>query len=181
MSDQFTQADAEALGWRFVHEQPAYDEALGDGITRSYPASYVAEKNIDGGLITEQAEEKDLLVERIRLYETRLQSADDELPAVPQDEEEPSGAEDVTVPAVTPVAPGASGLNDIVYDGEKTIHVIAGEVAEPEQGAWAERDADLGIDREAERIAAEEARAEAQQLAIAASLEEAASAEPDEA
>jgi hypothetical protein len=124
MSDTFTQADAEALGWRFVHEQPTTTVDLGDGISRRTPASYVAEKNYNSGLQTQQGETPALLLERIRSWE-----------------------QDRPVPAETSPELDPATQNDTIYDGEKTSFVQAGEEVEPEQGAWKEHDEVVGVDR----------------------------------
>jgi hypothetical protein len=71
---RFSKAEAEARGWAFTHAQPATIEDLGDGITRSTPASYRAEKSRPGGMVTEEGETIGLLLERIHSWE-RLQDS----------------------------------------------------------------------------------------------------------
>lgn len=137
MSD-FTKADAEAAGWVFVHAEPEGVEDLGDGITRTTPASYRAEKQVTGGLVNEQAESEEKLVERIGLYEAQLvQKQVTENP--PTLVKATDDSESVVAVEADPVAGSAvdSSLNEAIYDGEKMVHIAAGQVVEPDQGAWA--------------------------------------------
>lgn len=127
---KFTKADAKAAGWLFVHEQPEVVEELGDGITRTTPASFRAEKPLTGGgMLNEQAESLQKLIERIGHYEGHLEQK-----GVDQQSQ---------VVVATP-----SHLNDAIFDGAGMTFVRDGEIVEPEQGAWAEIDSERGIERE---------------------------------
>lgn len=69
---RFTQADAEAAGWAFVHEQEAITEPLGGGRTRLIPGVFRAEKYVKDSLVNEVGETKGQLLDRIEAYETHL-------------------------------------------------------------------------------------------------------------
>lgn len=66
---RFSKAEAEAAGWSFAHEQVENVDILGDGISRTKPASLRAEKYQDGKIINEEADSIGKLLERIALYE----------------------------------------------------------------------------------------------------------------
>lgn len=87
---RFSRADAEAKGWKIVHEREEFtiNESGTQGRTRLQPASYRAEKIADGHTINEEAESIGLLLERISLYEAQLESKQVEQTAVPVNDNE---------------------------------------------------------------------------------------------
>lgn len=164
---QFSKADAEAAGWVFTHADPGRVDDLGDGNTKTIEPSYVAEKALPGGgLITEQGHSEEILVERIALYEEHLvQKGVDQSNAGQAAHQDAEAAAQAGELVVTDLNTGATKLiapsvNDAIYDGKEMTHVVAGEVAKPADGAWAQIDADRGIVRGPEAAPAAETPAE---------------------
>jgi hypothetical protein len=93
---RFSKAEAERLGWEFVHKQDEIVEDLGDGITRTTPAVLRAEKRIGTSLINETAETIGKLLERIHLYEKQPLA----LPGSPEPGPDPEAAKVIYDPTV---------------------------------------------------------------------------------
>ena len=66
---RYSKAEAEARGWRFVHEKDEEIVHTAAGEQRIIPANIQAEKTVGTTLVTEQAETIGLLLERIARYE----------------------------------------------------------------------------------------------------------------
>ena len=152
---RFTKAHAERLGWLFVHEQPETVTDIGNGLSKTIPANYRAEKPLGGGgLINEQADSEEKLLERIKLYEDSL---------VPADlSEEPSTEDDLNPNHATP------GAEQFVVTPEERV----------EQAAQAEADA-LEAQEAAAAASHEDPQPEAQEAEAVA--DETVQTESDEA
>lgn len=71
---RFSKTAAEKAGWKFVHYEPESVADLGDGITRTVPATLRAERYVDGKLVNEEAPTIGLLLERISAFEAHAEA-----------------------------------------------------------------------------------------------------------
>lgn len=109
---RFSKAEAEARGWSFFHSQDEETVNLGNGVTRTKPASLRAERYVSrpgqaNQLVSEEAETIGKLLERINHYEVHVDSLPDYTPSDPPvDPPLPSVLYDHTVPeGENPIVP----------------------------------------------------------------------------
>jgi hypothetical protein len=94
---RFSQAKAEKLGWVFAHEsdEVTLADSTPTGVVRTVPPRVTAEKFLSlpgkaNHTITETAETKGLLLERIHLYEQHLESREAPEEILPDYSDEPA-------------------------------------------------------------------------------------------
>lgn len=93
---RFSRKEAEAAGWRFVHERDQYEtvESSTQGRVNITPATIVAEKYVSlpgqtATLVHEEAETEGKLLERIAAYEAHLRGLPSANPAPVDESDEP--------------------------------------------------------------------------------------------
>jgi hypothetical protein len=134
---RFSKHDAKAQGWSFVHAQK--EESIitsgTQGESRTIPGRYVAEKYINGILVTEAAETEGRLLEQIHGYEERQKSVEEfnsqSQPLVP-DEEVSFDAREIPEDASDEEAAEASGPTDA------TVVLPGGRIMS--ERAWSQRE-----------------------------------------
>lgn len=155
---RFSQAEAEARGWKIVHEQTeqTVETSATQGEFRTTPASYVAEKWFNDTPVHEQAESIGKLLEKIEWQESRFEALS--APTAFNPEPEPAVAEEISE-GVFHVKPGGgapSPLTDNVVigpSGEKfsdaQFHAVAADGSSPSDELR-----ELTVDKEDTRAAA---------------------------
>jgi hypothetical protein len=132
---RFSRAEAEARGWVFVHEQPkqVVNTSGTQGEQRIIPPSLRAERYVNGVLINESAESEGKLLERIALYESRLDAnlEADEATLIPEPEGLTFDADEEGEPLAygTVILPGGEVISEAEWASreQKDVLVIADE------------------------------------------------------
>lgn len=135
---RFSTHDAEAQGWVFVHAQKEESVITSEtqGESRIVPGRYVAEKTVNGILVTEAAESKGRLLEQIHAYEERFQA---NTTAAEPDEQDEIVSFDVSEDGATDEdgEPIEADEDEPARPSDATVHLPDGSVIS--ERAWANR------------------------------------------